>query len=174
MKLSRLFWMMIITSAVALPIRQYVEKPIYITSESMDPTLSKGVFLILVRTAYHKQVPQRGDIISFRSPVGEVHDSAKRVIAVPGDNVEIKAKKVIIGGNFLYEPYVQYTRPDECLQGDNMEAVTVPERHLFVMGDNRDQSNDSSTWKDTKTGERVYFIPFSAVQGKVRGFYRKH
>lgn len=173
MKAARLLFIILATLAVVLPVRFYVIEPVYIASASMEPTLTKGMHLFLDKLAFRFRAPRRGEIISFKSPVGEPHDSVKRVIAVAGDVVEIKNKKVIVNGKELYEPYTRYSRPDESLAGDNLGPVTVPPRHLFVLGDNRDESRDSSTWKNPDNGERIYFIPLSALDGKIRGSYRK-
>lgn len=56
-------------------------------------------------------------------------------------------------------------------EGDNLGPLTVPQNHFFVLGDNRDESSDSATWKNPQTGERIYFIELSQVKGKLRGFY---
>jgi signal peptidase I len=70
----------------------------------------------------------------------------KRVIAVEGDTIEIKNKDVYLNGERLAEWYVQHTRSDEVLVGDNLPKMTVPKGHVFVMGDNRAQSYDSRDW----------------------------
>lgn len=159
------------TIAVMLAVRRWVAAPIYIASDSMAPTLTKGHHLVLDRVTYLFREPRRGEIISFESPVGEEHGSVKRVIAVAGDSVELREKRVYINGEPQYERYAYYARPGELLQGDNLGPLTVPAGHLFVLGDNRDNSNDSSSWKDPATGAPLYFLPLAAVTGKVRGAY---
>lgn len=173
MRFSRLVFLVLIVFAIVAPIKLFVAEPIYITSASMEPTLKKGVHLVLDKLTYRFRKPERGEIISFRSPVGEPHDSVKRVIAVEGDMVEMRDKLVFVNEKQLYEPYVKYSRQDERLAGDTFVPLFVPDNHLFVLGDNRDESRDSSVWKDAETGERIYFIALSRVTGKVRGLYRK-
>lgn len=171
MKPLRTAVIVIVTVAAVLAVRRWVAAPIYIASESMAPTLAVGHHLVLDRVVYRFRPPRRGEIIAFRSPVGEDHESVKRVIATAGDTVELKLKKVYLNGAPLYERHAFYARPGEILAGDNLGPLTVPPGHLFVLGDNRDNSNDSASWKDPATGAPLYFLPVSAVTGKVRGIY---
>ncbi|PJA15822.1 MAG: signal peptidase I, partial [Elusimicrobia bacterium CG_4_10_14_0_2_um_filter_56_8] len=133
--------------------------------------LVKGDHLVLDKVTYRLRSPRRGEIISFKSPVGEAHESVKRIIAAAGDTIELKSKKVYLNGEPRYERYAYYARPGEALAGDNLGPFTVPPGHIFVLGDNRDESNDSASWKNPATGEPLYFLSLSAVTGKVRGAY---
>jgi signal peptidase I len=171
MKPLRTTLIVVITVAAALFVRRWVAAPIVIASDSMAPTLSVGHHLVLDRVVYIFREPRRGEIISFKSPVGEEHESVKRVIAVPGDTVELREKKVYLNGEHKYERYAHYARPDELLAGDSLGPLTVPAGHLFVLGDNRDNSFDSASWKEPATGAPLHFLPLSAVTGKVRGAY---
>lgn len=158
--------LLLVALGVALPFRAWVAEPITIASASMEPTLRVGTLMILDKWTLSGRGPRRGEIISFRSPVG-AEDLVKRVIAVPGDEVEIRAKRVYVNGKPLEEPYAVHDRADERLNGDDLGPLTVPDRSYFVLGDNRDESNDSSVWKST-SGERVYFLRKDALQGVVR------
>jgi len=171
MKPLRTTLIVLLTIAAVLAVRRWVAVPIYIASDSMAPTLVKGHHLVLDRMTYRFRPPRRGEIISFLSPAGEEHESVKRVIATGGDTVELKAKRVYLNGESQYESYAYYARPGEALSGDTLGPLTVPPEHLFVLGDNRDNSNDSASWKNPKTGEPLYFLPLSALTGKVRGAY---
>jgi signal peptidase I len=171
MKPLRTAIIVLVTVAAVLAARRWAAVPIYIASDSMAPTLVKGHHLVLDKLTYRFRRPGRGEIISFQSPVGEDHESVKRVIAVEGDTVELRQKKVYLNGEHRFESFARYSRPDEALAGDNLGPLTVPPGHLFVLGDNRDNSNDSATWKNPATGEPLYFLPLSAVTGKVRGVY---
>jgi signal peptidase I len=159
------------TVLVMLSVRQWAAAPIRIASPSMEPTLKKGHLFVLDRLTFRFRPPLRREIISFRAPAGEDHGSVKRVIAVAGDTVQLKDKKVYLNGEPQYERYAYYARPGELLQGDNLGPITVPEGQLFVLGDNRDNSYDSASWKDPESGAPLHFIPLSAVSGKVRGAY---
>ena len=171
MKTSRTLVIIAVTAAVVLAVRKYAYEPMYVASESMAPTLYKGQRLVLDKLIFRLRNPERGEIIVFASPVGEEHESVKRLIALEGDTVEIKNKEVFLNGQKLFEPYIRHTRPAETLEGDNLGPLKVPAGHVFVMGDNRDNSNDSSTWKDPVTGEKLYFLPMTAVTGRIRGIY---
>ncbi|OGS00368.1 MAG: signal peptidase I [Elusimicrobia bacterium RBG_16_66_12] len=164
--LGRLFYLVALSLAVVLPLRAWVAEPITIASPSMEPTLKVATLLILDKWTLSGRRPRRGDIVSFRSPVG-AGDLVKRVIAVPGETVELRAKRVFVDGQELSEPYAVHSRPDERLEGDDLASLVVPDRCYFVLGDNRDESKDSSVWKNS-SGERVYFVRKEALQGLVR------
>mgnify|MGYP001565076554 FL=1 len=171
MNLKRTLIIILLTLTAVLAVRKYAYEPMYIASESMAPTLYLGQRLILDKLIFKFRSPVQGEIIVFRSPVGEEHESVKRVIAVPGDTVEIRSKEVRVNGARIIEPYAQHTRPNEVLDGDNLGPLTVPAGGLFVLGDNRDNSGDSATWKDASPGGKIYFLQLSAVTGKARGIY---
>jgi signal peptidase I len=166
MGLGRFLKLLAIALVVVLPIRAWVAEPVYVASPSMEPTLKTGTMLILDKLTLCVRPPRRGDVLSFRSPVDE-HDLLKRVIALPGETVEMREKLVFINGKELNEPYAVHSRAGERLQGDNMGPLLVPEKGLFMLGDNRDESNDSSVWKDAE-GNPVRFVRMRLIQGIVR------
>ena len=90
----------------------------------------------------------RGDIVVFTSPVDHSTDLIKRVIAVAGDTVEIRAKRLFINGQETPDPHANFSEPRvrSNVPRDNFGPVTVPPGKFFVMGDNRDQSYDSRYW----------------------------
>jgi signal peptidase I len=133
----------------------------------MEPTLAVGDHYLVNKLTYRFHGPERGDIIVFRSPVDEQTGFIKRVIAVSGDSIEMREKHVILNGKSLEEPYTEYKRAQEALEGDNLGPFKVPEGNVFVLGDDRDESFDSTTWKDAKTGEHIYFLPNSHIKGKL-------
>lgn len=155
-------------------ITAYVGIPIYPSSPSMEPTLPVGRHLWMDKWTLSRRQPRRGEIIVFRAPDGSDIEMIKRVIAIPGDKVAMKDKKVILNGSPLEEPYAQYLRPDERLRGDTMEEIVVSPRSVFVLGDNRDVSNDATTWTDPDTGERVQLVPYAMIRGIVRGSFPKY
>ncbi len=171
MDVRRLLFLCSIAVGVTLFIRGVCFEGIYIATGSMQPTLPVDAHLFLDKVTYRFRAPQRGEIIVFTAPVPPYEEMAKRVIAVGGDEVEIRNKKVILNGVELLEHYIQHTRAEERLKGDNIGPLKVPEGHLFVLGDNRDESDDSTVWQDPQSKEPVYFLPMSSVRGVLRGFY---
>lgn len=169
--MKRILLWLVLGACGAFIIRKWCVEGIYIASGSMKPTLKEGAKLFTNKLAYHFSKPKRGDIVSVRSPVSSEKGLVKRIIAVEGDTIEIRNKEVFLNGQELLEPYVQYTRKNEILKGDTISPVTVPSMHVFVMGDNRDESNDSRDWIDPKSGERLYFVPMGLIEGKVFGVY---
>jgi signal peptidase I len=136
-----------IAMIIALLIRIFIAEPRYIPSESMFPTLTIGDRLVIEKVSYKFHPLDRGDIIVFQPPpqlqaIGYEADRAfiKRAIAVSGDTVAVTNGIVYLNDRPLTEPYIaqapQYNYP----------AVTVPEGQVFVMGDNRNNSNDSHRW----------------------------
>lgn len=132
---------------LALLIRAFVAEPRYIPSDSMLPTLQVGDRLVVEKISYHFHPPQKGDIVVFDPPQqlqvqGYAKNQAfiKRVIGTPGQTVAINSGKVYLNNQPLTESYI--AEPPNY----QMDAVRVPENQLFVMGDNRNNSNDSHVW----------------------------
>jgi signal peptidase I len=109
-----------------------------IIGSSMEPGLHNGEWLIVVKTAYVFGEPQRGDVITVRMP-GEKVPLIKRIIAIPGDTVEVRNGTVYVNGKALEEPYIK----EAPLYSYN--KTTVPQDNYFVLGDNRNNSRDSHT-----------------------------
>ena len=106
---------------------------------SMEPSMHSGEFVIVNKLAYKIGSPQPGDIIVFHPPRNPQEDYIKRVIGLPGDQVVITDGGVQVNGQVLDEPYI--------LQPPRYSASwDVPEGHLFVLGDNRNNSSDSHNW----------------------------
>lgn len=117
----------------------------------MEPNLKTGERLLGNKFIYRFERPLRGDIVVFRFPPNPRKIFIKRVIGVPGDIVEIRDGKVYVNGRKLDEPYVANTP-----HGD-FPPQRVPEGCVFVLGDNRDESNDSRFWGD---------LPIKYIQAK--------
>lgn len=166
MEIARLLKLFAIALAVVLPVRTWVAEPVYVASPSMEPALKTGTLLVLDKLTLRMRAPRRGDILSFRSPVGG-HDLLKRVVALPGETVEMKEKVVFINGKELDEPYAIHSRKGERLEGDSIAPLVVPANSFFVLGDNRDESADSSVWKDPD-GQPLRFLRLALIQGVVR------
>lgn len=165
--MKRILYLVFLGALGAWVLRAYAVEGIYIATGSMEPTLHVGLHVFVNKVVYRVRAPQRGEIVLFPSPV-EQKELVKRVIAVGGDTLRIEKKQVILNGKPLEEPYVRHTRAGELLEGDDLDMGTVPPGHLVLLGDNRDESGDSRDWKDAQ-GKPRYFIPVSAVKGKVMG-----
>ena len=163
--MRRILFLAFLGVAAALLLRVYVVEGIYIASASMEPTLSVGRHLFVNKLVYRFRPPRRGEMVVFSSPV-EKKELVKRVIGVAGDDIRIEAKQVILNGSILVEPYGQHTRADEELVGDDLDVGRVPPGHVFLLGDNRDESGDSRDWLDAQ-GEDLFFIPLSLLKGKL-------
>ena len=121
-----------------------------IPAESMSPTLLAGDFVFVDKVSHHLQGLRRGEIVVFPFPPNPKDEFVKRIVALPNEVVEIRDKQVFVDGVALDEPYVIHSDSDIRPAGydarDNYGPFKVPAGELFVMGDNRDNSNDSRYW----------------------------
>ena len=140
--------------AVAIFIRTFIFEPVQCIGISMYPTLVGGEGMFTEKLTYTVSAPQRDDIIICRYPY-HTEKCVKRVIAVPGDRISISDGAIYLNGERLDESAYW----SGYIENSEMPEVTVPERNLFVVGDNRNNSGDS---------RHVGFIPYCQVKGKVR------
>jgi len=138
---------LVLALGLAFLIRTFVAEPRYIPSESMLPTLEIGDRLIVEKLSYYSHPPLRGDIVVFAPPPqlqkqGYQGDQAfiKRVIGLPGDTIAVQDGRVFVNQQLLTEAYI--AEPPNYL----MSPMVVPPAQLFMMGDNRNNSNDSHIW----------------------------
>ena len=118
---------------------------------SMEPNFHEGQRLVVTKVAYFFGDPDTGDVVIFRAPDGRPDDFIKRVIAVPGDTIEVKDRAVYLNDVKLDEPYIK--NPPSYI----VAKLEVPEGNYFVLGDNRNQSNDS---------HHGWFVPRENIIGK--------
>ena len=169
---------------LALFVRTFIVQAFKIPTGSMENNLLIGDHLLVnkfvfapaessvERALLPMKAVARGDIIVFKYPEDPDRDFIKRIIGLPGETIELKAKKVFINGKPLDEPYVHFLQPPssgsefhEVTSFDVRERygpVTVPAGQYFVMGDNRDNSQDSRYWG---------FLPRDYVKGKALVIY---
>lgn len=126
-----------------------IMRPHKIDGESMMPNYTNAEYLLTEKVYYYFNKPNRGDVVVLRPPtiVSETDEFIKRIIALPGETVELKDGKVYINGTRLEEPYIAsdvHTNGGSFLQ-DGVE-FRVPADRYFVMGDNRPHSSDSRYW----------------------------
>jgi len=180
--LREYFESIVIAVILALFIRTFVVQAFKIPTGSMENNLLIGDHLLvnkfvfgpattgLERALLPVSAIDRREIIVFKYPEDPDRDFIKRVIGLPGETVEVREKKVYINGKALDEPYVHFLTPpsndyQEVTSFDLRERfgpVTVTEDKYFVMGDNRDNSQDSRYWG---------FLPRSYVKGKALLIY---
>lgn len=177
---------LIVIVIIVLLIRTFVAQAYNIPSGSMKPTLLVGDFILVNKLVYRFSEPQRGDIVVFKYPIDPNIDFIKRIIALPGEEVEVRNNQVFINGKPL--PLIEVGRGEEngvrkviyeevLPEGKKHKVqfyedfpfskrdfgpVVVPPNHYFVMGDNRDNSEDSRYWG---------FVPRENIVGKAFVIY---
>ena len=148
-------WAISIVVAVALAmfIRTFIVELYVVDGPSMRPTLESEERLVVNKFIYRFRPPEKGEVLVFQYPRDPSRDFIKRVIATPGDTVEIREGRVLVNDQLLTEDYIlEKTRSE-------YPKATVPEGHIFVMGDNRNNSEDSR-FAD------VGFVPYDLIKGK--------
>ena len=191
---------------IALLIRSFIAEPFNIPSGSMKPNLLVGDFIFVSKWSYgfskhslpfsiplipkkiFSSIPNKGDVVVFKTPENNRTDYIKRVIGLPGDKIQILNGQLILNGDVIlrkkekdfidndlnvslkrirqykeYHDQITFNTLDIMDNGiaDNTKLYEVPEGYFFVMGDNRDNSQDSRF-------ETVGFIPFENLVGKAR------
>jgi signal peptidase I len=183
---SRPSWKIVIVAWAALlvgdlamvePLKAYYRahyaQAFTIPSGAMQPTLLVGDYIMVDKSAYRGRAPQRGDIVVFAYPQDERRDFIKRIIGMPGDTVVVRGQQVLVNDRALAEPYVKLdgttparasTQPGFCAYAYACEPTKVPADSYFVMGDNRDNSQDSRSWgfvRREKIKGKAYMIYWS-------------
>ncbi len=192
---------------IAILIRSFIAEPFNIPSGSMKPNLLVGDFIFVSKWSYGysrhslpfsigwsdkkflSKIPNRGDVVVFKTPQDNRTDYIKRVIGLPGDKLRIKDGQIIINNDLIFRKrtddfidsdnnvsqkrnrkYIEYFDDyqievlDLMDNGivDNTKLYIVPDGHFFVMGDNRDNSQDS------RFDKVVGYVPFENLVGKAR------
>ncbi|MCJ7546322.1 MAG: signal peptidase I [Deltaproteobacteria bacterium] len=162
---------LVIALAIALFVRSFVVQAFKIPSSSMEPTLLVGDHILVNKFLYGIRIPvlgkkvfpfsqpRRGDVIVFIFPNDRSKDFIKRVIGLPGEKVEVRERKIYINDRLIEDPWGKYFPPDRLI---NVGPEVLPPNALFVMGDNRNNSEDSRYWG---------FVPLDDVLGKAFVMY---
>lgn len=166
----REYFVTIVTCAIlALFVTRFIAHPMSVPTESMVPTILVGDRLIVDRFLLCNNSPvlnkfflsrqiKRGDVIVFKYPGDPEVPYVKRVIGLPNETIQIRNKEVYIDNQKLNEPYAHYIDSQkEHFHVDNYKPRRIPENSYFVMGDNRDRSQDSRYWG---------FVPRSYILGR--------
>jgi signal peptidase I len=177
---------LIVIVMIVLLIRAFVAQAYNIPSGSMKPTLLVGDFILVNKLVYRFSEPKRGDIVVFKYPIDPNIDFIKRIVALPGEEVEVRNNQVFINGKPL--PLIEVEKGEENgvrkviyeevlpegikhkvqfyedfpFSKRDFGPVVVPPNHYFVMGDNRDNSEDSRYWG---------FLPRENIVGKAFVIY---
>ena len=118
-----------------------------VEGSSMYGTLHNSEFVLVNKLAYTRSEPRHGDIIVFNYPEDPSEQFVKRIIALPGDSIEIRQGSVYVNGEKLIEPYIDRgAQLAGIADRDELSLRTVPAESYFVMGDNRRGSRDSREW----------------------------
>ena len=176
----------LIALLLALLIRTFIIQAFKIPSGSMESTLLIGDHILVSKFSYgthipteipflniklfddivlFSKVPQRGDIIVFKFPKDERRDFIKRVIGLPGDFLEVRRQKIYINDKLYEDTHARHTEPasdSSLVPRDDFGPVLVPEGYVFVMGDNRENSQDSRYWG---------FLNIKKIRGKALMIY---
>lgn len=156
----------IIQPIVEISIKKNLLQAYKIPSGAMIPTLLIGDHILVDKFIYKNNEPQRGDIIIFPYPVDPTKDFVKRLVGLEGDIIEIRNKQLYINNEIYVENYIinkdPNTIPVSQHPRDFFGPITIPQKSLFVMGDNRDNSYDSRFWG---------LVDKSTVKGKVKSLY---
>lgn len=136
---------------IAFLLRTFVIQAYKLPSSSMEDSLLSGDFILVNKLHYRFNEPKPGEIIVFKYPLNPSKDMVKRVIATEGQTVEIKNKTVYVDGKMAPDPFsAKHSDPRilpvDYSSRDNFGPVQVPAGNLFVLGDNRDDSQDSREW----------------------------
>jgi len=176
------FESIVIAVVLALFVRTFVFQAFKIPTGSMERNLLIGDHLLvnkflfgptatpLERAILPVREVQRGDVVVFKYPEEPERDFIKRVIGLPGETIELRGRTVYIDGRPIDEPYAQYIEPGQPgAPADDSEdlrrqygPVAVPAGHYFMMGDNRDNSQDSRYWG---------FLPRGYMKGRAAFIY---
>ena len=157
----------VVAGVTALLLIWFVVRSFYIPSESMVPTLQVNDMILVNEVIYRFREPTRGDIVVFHPPPAahsEGKDFIKRIMAVGGDTLQVKDNVTLINGQPVDEPF---RRPDMYV--DDFGPVKIPQDNVFVMGDNRTNSEDSRFWgvlptKNIIGKAFVIFFPMHRLQ----------
>jgi signal peptidase I len=175
--------------ALTWGVREYVYEPFLIPTRSMSPNFLAGDRILVNKRPFRNGFPERGDLVVFRTPPSEVGRTwIKRVIGVAGDRIVIKGREIEVNGKKLerervptesiaqirkqVEGYVYYEShagrryrvlfADDSFDGSAMDEinVTVPDRSVFVLGDNRDLSRDSRNIGSIHVGDVIGYVDY--------------
>lgn len=150
----------------------FLLQPNQVKGASMEPSFQTGNYIFTSKFTYKIRDPLRGDVVVFRSPSNNDIEFIKRIIGLPGDTIRIENQEVYVNNEIINEPYIS-ARTTLFTNGylKEGEEIIIPEKHYFVMGDNRPHSSDSREFgpieKSSFIGQVFYrYFPVSKA-GKI-------
>ena len=154
LELYDIFKELLFAIAITVLLTRFVFIIPIVPSGSMIPTIQIDQRVLVDKMSVHIRPLERGEIVVFPCPDIPEDLYIKRVIGLPGDLVEIHDSTVFVNGSPLTEPYL----PERMYQSN--EVYSVPEGHIFVLGDNRNVSNDSRRWRTT------HYVDMQDISGR--------
>jgi signal peptidase I len=142
---------LLIAVGLAAVIIVFLYQPVKVEGTSMVPLLSDQERIFVNKFVYRFEPIQRGDVVVFWYPLDRSKSFIKRVVALPGELIEMRDGRVYVNGQLLPEQFV----PKEYMDGSSFGPYTIPEEQYFVMGDHRSSSNDSRVFGPV-TRELIY------------------
>jgi len=131
---------------VGSPTRAYVIQAFAAPTSSMEPTVLLGDHVVVDKSAYAFSEPKRGDIVFYTATDPSPIIFMKRIVGMPGETIEIRNREVFVNGKKIDEPYVRSLSAlprGGTFNGDSVAPTVIPADAYFLLGDNRDNSNDS-------------------------------
>lgn len=163
----------VVFAAIFTIIYLFVAQPHKVSGNSMVPAFQNNDYILTDKLSYRFSPPKKGDVIVLKNPRNESQDFIKRIIATPGETVQIKEGLVYVNDNLLVEPYLQSgleTKPGSFL-GEG-ERPTVGQNQYIVLGDNRDHSSDSRQWGPVTRQEIIGKVVFRYFPPQSLGLIR--
>jgi len=137
----------VVSLAIFAVVYLFLFQPHQVDGRSMEPNFHNGEYILTDKVSYRLHEPKRGDVVVFHSPQDIRVDFIKRIVAIPGDKVEVKDGYTYLNGERLSEPFIN--DPGKVAPGRFIkegQSVTVAADEYIVMGDNRLHSSDSREW----------------------------
>lgn len=124
---------------VAFLIRFFLIQPFYVSGPSMEPNFHNNQYIVVDQVSYRFREPRRGEVVVFKWPLNPTASFIKRIMALPGETIEVRDGKVYVNNKVINEPYLSFP--------NNINGSwTMNKNQYFVMGDNRTNSSDSRSW----------------------------
>jgi len=146
----------VLALAIFVVIYLFLFQPHQVKGASMEPNFYDGEYILTDKFSYRFGEPKRGDVVIFKAPKNPELDYIKRIIALPGEKIQIKNEGIFINNQELDEKYLpEYMDLSGGLFLTKGKEVEIPENSFFVLGDNRSHSSDSREWGPIQTSDIV-------------------